>query len=216
MSADVRVGRVHVEDIRFHPHNIRRDLGDLRSLADSISRYGVMQPVVLEQNCDHYRLRAGHRRVAAARLAGLARIPALIHVEMLDDDEWLIHSVQENVMRRGLDADERADVINALREHECTWTGIAEAFGVTQATIKKWADPHAEQPPKKHLPNVKARTFGNFARAWREHAATHPVTVDDVLDALDQIAATGGIRAAMPPSDQPTQLHAVPAQQAAS
>lgn len=68
-ARDLRVGLVKLTDIVFHPHNVCRDLGDLRSLTASIARHGVMQPVVVEEYGDHVRLRAGHRRVAA-RAAG--------------------------------------------------------------------------------------------------------------------------------------------------
>lgn len=64
-----RVGRVRLDAIDFHQHNVREDLGDLRDLTASIRRFGIMQPVVLEQRGDRLRIRAGHRRVAAARLA---------------------------------------------------------------------------------------------------------------------------------------------------
>lgn len=137
MSDAVRVAAVRLDSIRFHPHNVRRDLGDLRGLVDSIKRFGVMQPVVIEGEST-YRLRAGHRRVAAAKIAGLRTIPAVIHTEMLDEDEWLVHAVQENVMRRGLDPTERRDAITAMRRLGCSWEGIAASFDVAVSTVQAW------------------------------------------------------------------------------
>lgn len=84
------------------------------------------------------RLRAGHRRLTATRLAGRKRIPAIIHGEALEEGEWLIHAVQENVMRRDLDLQEKVDTIRAMSEQGMTREGIAEAFGVTRATITAW------------------------------------------------------------------------------
>lgn len=136
---DLRVGLVRVDEVLFHPHNVRTDLGDLRTLTNSIKQFGVMQPVVVEQYGKQMRLRAGHRRVAAARLAGLTRIPAVIHAEPLDDDEWIVQSVQENVMRRNLDRDDRQRAVQALRDLGCTWDGIGEAFAVAASTAMKWA-----------------------------------------------------------------------------
>lgn len=139
MNDNPRIANVKLDDIRFHPHNTRRDLGDLRPLVDSIRRFGCMQPIVVEWYGEYLRIRAGHRRVAAARLAGKDRIPAVIHADPLDDEDWLIHAVQENVMRRGLDEDERRDAILALRRLQCSWYGIAETFGVTESTVQRWA-----------------------------------------------------------------------------
>lgn len=136
--SDVRVGLIRVEDCEFHPHNVRRDLGDLRALTASIRRYGVMQPISVERRGQMFRLRAGHRRLAASRLAGRARIPAVIHGVVLAEDEWLIHAVQENVMRRDLDLQEKVDTVRALADQGMTKDGIAEAFGVSPSTITAW------------------------------------------------------------------------------
>jgi len=139
MSADdVRVGRVAIDSIDYHQHNVRVDLGDLRDLTDSIRRFGIMQPVVLERRGDRLRIRAGHRRVAAARLAGLTRVPAVIHSAALEGDEWLTAAVHENTRRRGLDDADRARTVAAMRTEGMTWEAIGDAFGVTAATARRY------------------------------------------------------------------------------
>lgn len=197
MSSNVRVAKVPVERVAFHPHNIRRDLGDLRPLAASIKRFGVMQPIIVEDYGDTLRLRAGHRRLAAARIAGLTRIPALIHDVALDDDEWLIHSVQENVMRRGLDEEERRRAIAALRDLGCSWQGIGDAFGVHPGTAQKWA---VDRPRAQAVSSykIKMSTLRNFTGAWRREVTRRRVTVEELLDALDRVADTAAIGDSMP------------------
>lgn len=194
-AAEIRVGLVPLDRIMFHTHNIRRDLGDLRSLANSIGRFGVMQPVVLERNGETLRIRAGHRRVAAARLAGLAKIPAVIHADLLDDDEWIVHAVQENVMRRDLDLLERVDAIRALRDMGCTWTGVAEAFGVSQKTIKSWLNPKVIDDRERRYKPVRRSTVRAFVEAWRDQPGA---TVADVLDAIDRLSMDGRLSDALP------------------
>jgi ParB/RepB/Spo0J family partition protein len=153
---DVRVGRVPIDSIDYHQHNVRVDLGDLRDLTTSIQRFGVMQPVVLERRGDRLRIRAGHRRVAAARLAGLTRIPALIHGDALEDDEWLTAAVHENTRRRGLDDADRARTVNAMRTEGMTWDAIGDAFGVTAATARRYlADPDAGPAPIDELTHAR-------------------------------------------------------------
>ena len=134
----IRVGLVPVEKIRFHPHNTRVDLGDLRSLTLSIAKYGMLQPVVLEKYGDLFQLRAGHRRVAAAKMANLYRVPAIIHPAALPVKEWLEQAIQENVQRREMDVGDRARAVKALRGLGCTWAGIAETFGVGESTVRSW------------------------------------------------------------------------------
>lgn len=187
--SNVRVAKVPVDKVAFHPHNVRRDLGDLRPLAASIKRFGVMQPIIVEDYGDTLRLRAGHRRLAAARIAGLTRIPALVHDEALEDDEWLIASVQENVMRRGIDEHERRDAIRALRDLDCTWDGIADAFGASSKTVQVWGGyltPNKRSKATLGRP-LKVSTVRTFVQSWRDADAT----ADEVLDALEQMTHTG-------------------------
>jgi ParB/RepB/Spo0J family partition protein len=132
-----RVGRVCIDLIDYHRHNVRVDLGDLRDLVDSIKRFGIMQPVVLEQRGQRFRIRAGHRRVAAARLAGLDRVPAIIHDDALEDDEWLTAAVHENTRRRSLDRADRARTVEAMRKVGMRWEAIADALGVAPATARR-------------------------------------------------------------------------------
>lgn len=148
MADDIRVGLVPTKSIVFHPHNVRSDLGDLRPLANSISRYGIMQPVVLERYGDTLRLRAGARRVAAALLIELPRVPAIIHSTWLPEREWLEHAVQENVQRAELDRADRKRTITELRHLGCTVAGIADTFGVAPATIHAWLNDTTPPAPK--------------------------------------------------------------------
>lgn len=83
--ARASVASVPVERLRAHPRNVRTDLGDLRELADSIRHEGVLVPLMAEQRGAVLRLLHGHRRWAAAKLAGLARVPVIIVPEHTDD-----------------------------------------------------------------------------------------------------------------------------------
>ena len=134
----VKAGLVRIDQIRVHPANIRRDLGDLRGLSDSILQYGVLQPVVVEHCGDVLRLRIGHRRVAAAQLAGLRTVPALIHAEPLDEKSFLLQAVQENFNRTAVSASDRLRTVTRLRELGCSWRSIATAFHVSPKTAANW------------------------------------------------------------------------------
>lgn len=203
MTGTLRVARVRLDDVRFHPHNVRRDLGDLRSLAASIKRFGVMQPIVVEDCGDALRLRAGHRRCAAARLAGIDRVPAVIHAEPLDDDEWLLASLAENRQRRGLDTEEMRRTCARLMELGCTQQGIADACGVTSGAVAGWlkpkaapAPPRADGPaPVKGREQLVASMVRQFIDGWAEHDGA---TVDDVLDGLEQLLGGEPLQVAMP------------------
>lgn len=162
MVSTVRAGLVRTGDIDFHQHNVRVDLGDLRDLVESIRRFGVMQPVALEPRGQRLRIRDGHRRVAAARLAGLTRIPAIVHAQALDEDEWLVAAVHVNTRRRGLDRADKLRTVAAMRQQGLSLDGVAEAFGVSASTVQRWLKDDAAA---QGLPCTSSRLPGRSAAA---------------------------------------------------
>src|SRR2546426_10242100 len=71
---------IPLELVRPNRHQPRTafDPEGLSELAASISRHGILQPIVVSADGEGYELVAGHRRVLAARLAGKTTIPAVI------------------------------------------------------------------------------------------------------------------------------------------
>lgn len=206
---DVQVGRVSLDAIDYHRHNVRTDLGDLRDLTASIRQFGVMQPVVLERRGDRLRIRAGHRRVAAARLAGLERIPALIHGDALEDDEWLTAAVHENTRRRGLDDNDRARAARAMRAEGMTWRAIGEAFGVSDMTARRYAGvdesegterpaarPAGAPAERGHRP-IRVTTIRSFAQEAQVRVDAGDWSAQDVLTAVLRLADEGSLAAAL-------------------
>lgn len=192
MIAPVTAGRVDVDQVRFHPRNVRRDLGDLRSLTESIRRVGVLQPITVDQNGDHLRLRAGHRRVAAARLAGVQKVPALIYRDALDDDEFMMLALHENTFRQGLTREDRQDAITALVAEGCTYAGLARNIGVSTQTIRTWAGivkPSANRCPAP----VKRAVLRALADDWERSASRglSPTQATRLLAEIRQLADTG-------------------------
>lgn len=152
----VTAGLVRIDQIRVHPSNIRRDLGDLRDLSDSILQFGVLQPVVLESYGGQYRLRIGHRRVAAAQLVGLRAVPALIHSQALEEKAFLLQAVQENVVRAAPKPSERERTVTRLRELGCSWREIASAYHVSPKTAAGWIARDEDDTPRVKNPRRRA------------------------------------------------------------
>jgi ParB family transcriptional regulator, chromosome partitioning protein len=114
-------------EIHVNPNQPRRDVehANLEALATSIADHGVLQPILVTETLDGYRVVAGERRVQAARLAGLETIPAV--VRQLADREQLELALVENVQREDLNPIEEA---NAFRQ-------LADEFGLTQDDIAR-------------------------------------------------------------------------------
>lgn len=128
--------------IQPNPHQPRQrfDPASLESLAASIRREGVMQPIIVRTahqgtNGDRaYELVAGERRWRAGQLAGLTHIPAL--VRDLDDRQLAEWALVENLQREDLNPIERAEAFRSLTERfELSHAEVADRIGLDRSTI---------------------------------------------------------------------------------
>ena len=113
------------------------DEESLASLADSISKLGVLQPIIVTEIADGsgtYRIFAGERRWRAARMAGLGEIPATVFTG--DELATAQVSLVENIQRRDLTAVEEAMAYRDLIERfGLTQDEVAEKVGRSRPTI---------------------------------------------------------------------------------
>ncbi|HZW08962.1 MAG TPA: ParB/RepB/Spo0J family partition protein [Phycisphaerales bacterium] len=126
-----------VDQIRPSPFQPRRhfDEGAIAQLASSISRSGLMQPVIVRPGSGGgYELVAGERRWRAARLAGLSLLPAL--VRDLDDEQAAEWGLVENIQREDLNPMERAHALKALAERFALGHAeLGERVGLDRSTV---------------------------------------------------------------------------------
>jgi ParB family chromosome partitioning protein len=127
---------IPIDRIRRNPYQprVRMEQEKLDALAASISEHGVLQPILVTETLDGYQLVAGERRVRAAQLAGLDRVPAV--VRELTDHSHLELALVENVMRADLDAVEEAHAYRQLiDEFGVTQDDLAARLGRARSTI---------------------------------------------------------------------------------
>jgi ParB family chromosome partitioning protein len=130
------VAEIPLARIQGNPHQPRQrfDHAELEALASSIREHGVIQPVLVTESVHGYQLIAGERRVRAARLAGLERIPAV--VRQLADSEQLELALVENLQREDLNPIESAHAYRQLVDHfGFTQERLAERVGRARPTI---------------------------------------------------------------------------------
>jgi ParB family chromosome partitioning protein len=131
------VQEVAIEDLRPNPEQPRQEFNEtsLRELADSIRQKGVLQPVLVEDGDDgSYVIVAGERRVRAARLAGLERVPVV--VRQFTPNEKLEIALIENVQREDLSALEEARAYKRLMElGSLSQEQVAQKVGKDRSTI---------------------------------------------------------------------------------
>ena len=127
---------VEVERIEPNPYQPRIEFTEegLKSLAESIRQYGVLQPLVVtreeREKADGgiqttYQLIAGERRLRASKLIGLREVPVIIRQGEQSDKMKLELAIIENLQREDLNAIDRAKALQQL----------AESFGTSHAEI---------------------------------------------------------------------------------
>lgn len=174
--AKVSVGLVPLVQVRSRRLAVRSDLGDLRLLTRSIRQRGVLQPVVVERaQPGLFWIRSGHRRVAAARLAGLERVPAVIHDWPLTEMSALLMAAEEQATSQVLGIGDKRRLVLRLRDLGCSWRKIAAAFGVHPRTTAGWVCDDDENNPG-------LSTGGSaVTRAMRRLAAVHRDEFEQLL-----------------------------------
>jgi ParB family chromosome partitioning protein len=122
--------------ISHNPYQPRQsvDQAQLDDLAASIATHGVLQPVLVTHSADGYRLIAGERRLRAAQMAGLDRIPAL--VRPADESAQLAWALIENLQRSDLNAlDEARAFRRLISEFGLSQEEVGQRVGRSRSTI---------------------------------------------------------------------------------
>jgi ParB family chromosome partitioning protein len=127
---------IPLDQLDANPYQPRKRFQDaaLEDLADTIRAHGVLTPVVVRRAAGGYQIVAGERRVRAARLAGLTRIPAV--VRDAGDAEALEMALVENLQREDLNPIEAAEAYQRLTaEFGLTQERLAERVGRDRSSV---------------------------------------------------------------------------------
>ena len=128
---------IAVDQIRPSHQQVRTrfDAEPLGELSESIRLHGVLQPLLVRRLPDGYELIAGERRWRAARLAGLASVPAVVRNDAGDDGQ-LVLGLIENLQRTDLDAVEEARGLRRLTEEfGLTHEEVAQRIGKHRVSV---------------------------------------------------------------------------------
>ena len=155
-TQEIEIGRIH--SFPNHPFKVLDD-EKMDTLVDSIRENGILNPVIVRpNNSGDYEMISGHRRLHAAGIAGLKKVPAI--VKEMSDDEAIIIMVDANVQREEILPSERAFSLkmkmDAMRRQgarldvngtcgtECHKLGtktseiVGESFGLKGRQVRKY------------------------------------------------------------------------------
>ncbi len=150
-TQEIEIRRIH--SFPNHPFKVLDD-DKMESLVDSIRENGILNPVIVrpDQTGD-YEMISGHRRLHAAGIVGLVKIPAI--VKEMSDDEAIIKMVDANIQREEILPSERAWSLkmkmDAMRRQGCrtdltcgtecqklSSDEVGEAFGLKGRQVRNY------------------------------------------------------------------------------
>ena len=160
------------------------DTYELQSLADSIAANGIIQPLTVRKaDGGKYSLIAGERRLRAAKMAGLRRVPCVLH--RTSDLVASLYAITENMQRSDLNCFEEALAIQTLiNDFRLTQAEVAVQLGMANSTVSnklrllKLSDEIRERLTAAGLTERHARALLRLSPEQRE-------------DTLDKIIADG-------------------------
>ena len=107
-EANEKIKKIKIIDIEPNPEQARKKFNEtaIKELSISIKNYGLLQPIIVEDMGNYYRIIAGERRWRASKLAGLKEIPCIVRDR--DEQKNKEISLIENIQRESLNPIEKA------------------------------------------------------------------------------------------------------------
>lgn len=134
-----KIEQLPIDDVVADPQ-VRKSFSNesLAELAVSIKEVGILQPILVRPVDGRYVIVSGERRWRAAKLAGLATVPARVLNGSLSDTEVLQRQLIENIQRENLRPLEKSEEIDRLiRKLACTAKVAAATLGMSVASVSR-------------------------------------------------------------------------------
>lgn len=128
-----KIKLINIEPNRDQP---RKSFDDesIDELAESIKRYGLIQPIVVTKKDDYFQIIAGERRWRASKKAGLFEVPCIVREE--DERKNKEIALIENIQRQDLNPIEKAKGFKQLMDdYGMTQMELSEAIGISRSAI---------------------------------------------------------------------------------
>lgn len=138
MNKKSKLQMIPTDKLHPHPDNPRKVIGDVSELAESIKANGILQNLTVVPNndsWDDFTVIIGHRRLAAAKQAGLTELPCAV-VEMTEKEQ-LSTMLTENMQRSDLTVYEQAKGFQMLIDLGDSVAEVVEKTGFKESTVRR-------------------------------------------------------------------------------
>ena len=130
------VHKIKIIEIEPNKNQPRRNFNNesIEELAESIKRYGVIQPIIVTKKDNYYEIVAGERRWRASKKAGLEEIPCIVREDTERKNKEI--ALIENIQREDLNPIEKARSFRQLMdEYGMTQMELSETIGISRSAL---------------------------------------------------------------------------------
>ena len=130
------IHKIKINEIEPNKNQPRRTFNNesIEELAESIKKYGVIQPIIVSKKDNFYQIIAGERRWRASKKAGLAEMPCIIRESEEKENKEI--ALIENIQREDLNPIEKARSFRLLMdEYGMTQQQLAETIGISRSAL---------------------------------------------------------------------------------
>jgi len=181
------IENIPLTKLKISEQNVRKEVGDVSELAQSIAEKGVLQPLLVRPENGKYGIIIGSRRYSAAKQAKVYDIPSTIRE--MNDDEAMTISLVENLQRGDLQPKETAEAFALLLKNGLSVRDLAKKVGKSKTYIQSVAGTvqildtlDKNNIRTESYPTDDNRRSGKSIPMWH---------VSDLADALEQIKHDG-------------------------
>lgn len=177
-TEEIRIDKIHA--FKDHPFKVIDD-EKMEDLVESIRNNGVLSPVLVRPDHDGgYEMISGHRRMHAAKLAGLETLPAI--VKEMDIDEATIIMVDSNVQREEILPSERAFALKMKMKSLKKQGARSDLTSCTECT--KLEDENVKSEHDRRTANAAGESYGLKARQVHKYIRLTEL-IPELLDMVD-------------------------------
>lgn len=220
-AVDHEIKELPIDGILPNPFQPRKrfDESKLEELGESIRQHGIVQPLVVRQKGNSYELVVGQRRLQAARIVGLEKVPVV--VRHFEDIEMVQVALIENLQREELNPMEEAEAYNQLvEEFGMTQEELAKVLGRSRPTITNTLRLLNLSPEVQAIVSRGTITMGHarallaitdlrLQRKLCAHVVEKQLSVRETEELVRKVAATGELHKPKVKSEQRKDPHII-------
>mgnify|MGYP000173802063 CR=1 FL=1 len=128
---------IPIDSIKITGLNPRKNFDDesMKELAKSIQNHGILEPIIVRPKGNHYELVAGERRLRAAKMVGLDKVPVIIRE--YTDEQMMEIMLMENLQRKDLTPIEEAHALQKIIASGIKKEDLAKRIGKSESWVSK-------------------------------------------------------------------------------